>query len=229
MSPGLRRSGARRETRDTVSGQTTARLSIYLRCLTQLEAAQIRTVSSSDLAARFDLNSAQIRKDLACLGEFGIRGVGYDVSKLKLHLAGALGIDRERRIIIVGAGNLGMALANYRGFHTDGFRIVALFDRDESLAGQKSRSGISVMSESMLPTVVREHDVEIGIIAVPAKNAQAVYETMVDAGIRAVLNFAPVRIRALDGVKIRTVDLRINLESLSFFLRTTELASTDTT
>src|SRR5213082_1791538 len=112
--------------RDTISEMTTGRLSVYLRCLTYLESTSQKTVSSHELADRFHLNSAQIRKDLACFGEFGTRGVGYDVSKLKAHLVRELGIDRGRNVVIVGAGNLGMALADYRGFHDNGFRIAAL-------------------------------------------------------------------------------------------------------
>src|SRR6266481_2908172 len=116
--------------RDVISELTTGRLSVYLRCLTFLESSGQLTVSSAELAERFHLNSAQIRKDLACFGEFGTRGVGYDVSKLKAHLVRELGIDRARNMIIVGAGNLGLALADYHGFNSNGFHIVALLDID---------------------------------------------------------------------------------------------------
>src|SRR5512140_3255077 len=114
--------------RESISELTTRRLSVYLRCLTHLEALDIRTVSSRELATRFHLNSAQIRKDLACFGEFGIRGVGYDVARLRRQLTETLGIDRTRNMIIAGAGNLGMALAGYEGYNSAGFRVVALFD-----------------------------------------------------------------------------------------------------
>src|SRR5882762_6490525 len=114
--------------REAVSELTTGRLSVYLRCLTYLESIQQQTVSSHELAERFHLNSAQIRKDLACFGEFGTRGVGYNVSVLKEHLVRELGIDRARNVVIVGAGNLGMALADYHGFNDNGFHIAALVD-----------------------------------------------------------------------------------------------------
>src|SRR5256885_16684461 len=116
--------------REPISELTTGRLSVYLRCLTFLESINQRTVSSHELAERFHLNSAQIRKDLACFGEFGTRGVGYNVTRLKEHLIRELGIDRRRNVIIAGAGNLGMALADYRGFNDNGFRIAALIDVD---------------------------------------------------------------------------------------------------
>src|SRR6266571_5955607 len=134
--------------REAVSELTTGRLSVYLRCLTYLESIQQETVSSHELAERFHLNSAQIRKDLACFGEFGTRGVGYNVSRLKEHLVRELGIDRGRNVVIVGAGNLGMALADYRGFNDNGFRIAALIDIDPGKVGRTSRSGIPVLSFS---------------------------------------------------------------------------------
>src|SRR5438132_7267949 len=121
--------------RDVISELTTGRLSVYLRCLTYLESLNQQTVSSAELAQRFHLNSAQIRKDLACFGEFGTRGVGYNVATLKEHLTRTLGIDRTRRVVIVGAGNLGMALADYQGFNEHGFHIVALADIDGEKIG----------------------------------------------------------------------------------------------
>src|SRR5438477_4323118 len=125
--------------RDVVSELTTGRLSVYLRCLSYLQSLHQETVSSAELAARFHLNSAQIRKDLACFGEFGTRGVGYNVSQLKEHLIRELGIDRTRNVIIVGAGNLGMALADYRGFNGNGFQVAALIDIDPNKVGRASR------------------------------------------------------------------------------------------
>src|ERR1700690_3757232 len=130
-----------------------------------------QTVSSHELAEQFHLNSAQIRKDLACFGEFGTRGVGYNVSELRDHLVRTLGIDRVRNAVIVGAGNLGMALADYTGFNDNGFRVVALLDSSTEKMGVTSRSGIPVLPWSGLSAIVREHNVEIGIIAVPAPSA----------------------------------------------------------
>jgi redox-sensing transcriptional repressor len=208
--------------RDVVSELTTGRLSVYLRCLTYLESIHQETISSGELAERFHLNSAQIRKDLAYFGEFGTRGVGYNVSRLKEHLVRELGIDRNRYAIIVGAGNLGMALADYRGFNDNGFQIAALLDIDPAKIGRSSRTGIPVAAFSDLKRVVRERTVEIGIIAVTADSAQQVYDALVDAGITAILNFAPVQLRTDDHVKLKSVDLRINLESLSFYLKGVE-------
>ncbi|HEY2090348.1 MAG TPA: redox-sensing transcriptional repressor Rex [Thermoanaerobaculia bacterium] len=208
--------------KDAVSELTTGRLSVYLRSLAYLEQIGQKTVSSHELAERFHLNSSQIRKDLACFGEFGTRGVGYDVCKLKTELARELGIDRTRNIVIAGAGNLGMALADYRGFNGNGFHIVALLDNDGEKIGRTSRSGIPVIDSTRIEKVVRENSVEIGIIAVNPEAAQSVYDALVHAGVVAVLNFAPAQLRLTNGVKVRNVDLRINLESLSFHLKNVE-------
>jgi redox-sensing transcriptional repressor len=211
-----------RSTERDISELTTGRLSVYLRCLTYLESINQKTVSSHDLAERFHLNSAQIRKDLACFGEFGTRGVGYDVSRLKQHLVRELGIDRTRNAVIVGAGNLGMALADYRGFNSNGFHIVGLLDSDPEKVGRASRSGIPVIAFDRLVETIRDQQVEIGIIAVTADSAQAVHDALADAGVSAILNFAPAQLRLRPGVKVRSVDLRINLESLSFHLKNVE-------
>jgi redox-sensing transcriptional repressor len=208
--------------REVISELTTGRLSVYLRCLTFLESQGQKTVSSHELADRFHLNSAQIRKDLACFGEFGTRGVGYDVTRLKNQLVQTLGIDRTRNVVIVGAGNLGMALADYAGFNANGFHIVALVDADPNKEGHRSRVGIPVHAWERLGEIVRRNRVEIGIIAVPADGAQEVYEALADAGLHAILNFAPVQLKLRSGVKVKSVDLRINLESLSFHLKNVE-------
>lgn len=208
--------------RESISEMTTGRLSVYLRCLTFLESQGQKTVSSHQMATRFHLNSAQIRKDLACFGEFGTRGVGYDVTRLKAQLVETLGIDRTRTVIIVGAGNLGMALADYTGFNTNGFHIVAMVDADPTKTGRESRQGIPVHPWNHLAEIVRRNRVDIGIIAVPAESAQSVYDALADAGVHAVLNFAPVQLRLRPEVKVKSVDLRINLESLSFHLKNVE-------
>jgi redox-sensing transcriptional repressor len=208
--------------REAISELTTGRLSVYLRCLTYLEAISQKTVSSHELAERFHLSSAQIRKDLAFFGEFGTRGVGYNVTKLKDHLTRTLGIDRARNVLIVGAGNLGLALADYRGFNSNGFHIVALVDNDPGKIGRTSRSGIPVLGYDRLPEIVRQNGVEIGIIAVTSEAAQEVHDRLIDSGVCAVLNFAPVQMRSRRGVKVKSVDLRINLESLSFYLKNVE-------
>ncbi len=205
-----------------ISELTTGRLSVYLRCLTYLESLNQETVSSAEMAERFHLNSAQIRKDLACFGDFGTRGVGYNVGRLKEQLVRTLGIDRTRNVLIIGAGNLGMALADYKGFNENGFQIVALVDADREKIGRASRSGIPVLAYEELSSVVHQRGVDIAIIAVPTSSAQQVYDALVDTGVNAILNFAPVQIRTHDRVKLKSVDLRINLESLSFYLKGVE-------
>ncbi len=208
--------------KELVSELTTGRLSVYIRCLTYLESTNQKTVSSHGLAQQFHLNSAQIRKDLACFGEFGTRGVGYNVSKLKEHLVRTLGIDRVRSVVIIGAGNLGMALADYGGFNNDGFRVIGLLDVSPEKIGLHSRSGIPVLPYDRLNAMVGEHNIEIGIIAVPASSAQEVYDTLAASNVSAILNFAPLQIRTQGGVKLKSVDLRINLESLSYYLKSVE-------
>ena len=205
--------------KEAISEMTTGRLSVYLRCLESLD---VTTISSREMADRFHLNAAQIRKDLAHFGEFGIRGVGYNVTRLKQHLVQTLGIDRPRHAIIVGAGNLGMALADHKGFNTEGFRVVALIDTDPKKIGQTSKRAITIEPPEALREIVRRRHVEIGIIAVGPAEAQTVCDSLIDAGLCAILNFAPVQMRLRDGVKIKSVDLRINLESLSFFLKNSE-------
>jgi redox-sensing transcriptional repressor len=208
--------------REVISELTTARLSVYLRCLTYLEGMNQQTVSSAELAERFHLNSAQIRKDLACFGEFGTRGVGYNVSRLKDHLIRTLGIDRARNVLIVGAGNLGLALADYPGFRVEGFEITALFDAAREKIGQRSRGGVPIQDIRHLRRIVRREQIRIAAIAVPAGHAQAVVNSVVAAGIKAILNFSPGTLKVPPDVKLKSVDLTVSLESLSFFLAQAE-------
>lgn len=203
---------------EKISELTTNRLSVYLRCLNELETAGIATISSQALAKQFNLNSAQIRKDLAYFGEFGVRGVGYFVKELRRHLQDILGLNEERRIALVGAGNLGLALANYQGFNRDTFRIVALFDDDPNKVGTQTPSGLPIHSTEQLAEVIERETIDIVIIAVPAPAAQQVLDRVTAAGIKAVLNFAPVVLNPKTGVKVKNVDLSVSLESLSFFL-----------
>ncbi len=204
--------------RRVVSESVATRLSIYLRCLALLESEGVRHVSSQSLARRFDLNSAQIRKDLATFGEFGVRGVGYEVATLKRHLLALLGLDRIRRVAIVGAGHLGQALADYGGFRSGGFEIAALFDVDPAKIGTRTRTGVLVHDVQELASVVARQRIEIGIITVPADAAADVAEGCFSAGLKAILNFAPVRLNVPPGVRLKNVDLKINLETLSFYI-----------
>jgi redox-sensing transcriptional repressor len=208
----------RKPTNEQVSELTTNRLSVYLRCLTQLESAGVSTISSQSLAEQFHLNAAQIRKDLAYFGEFGVRGVGYYVKDLKRHLRQILGLDRKLRVAVMGAGNLGLALADYPGFRREGFEIVALFDVADTKIGDQSRSGVPIFDIRELKRVVRKERIDIAVIAVPAESAQPVLEQVVAAGVKAVLNFSPGTLKAPAGVKLKSVDLTVSLESLSFYL-----------
>jgi len=201
-----------------VSDLTAGRLSVYLRCLNALDVAGVKTISSKALAERFQLNAAQIRKDLAYFGEFGIRGVGYYVKELKRHLRMILGLDRTVRVAILGAGNLGLALADYPGFRQEGFAIVALFDTERSKIGRRSKGGVRIHEIGEFRKLVRRDQIDIAVVAVPADSAQAVVSMAVAAGIRAVLNFSPGTIKVPPGVKLKNVDLTVSLESLSFFL-----------
>lgn len=197
---------------------TTNRLSVYLRCLNSLDAAGVKTISSKALAEQFHLNAAQIRKDLAYFGEFGVRGVGYTVKELKRHLRQILGLDRRVRVAVIGAGNLGLALADYPGFRQEGFSIVALFDTERNKIGQKSKTGVRILNIDDLLKVAKKETIDIAVVAVPAEAAQAVVNTAVSAGIKAILNFSPGTLRTPPDVKLKHVDLTVSLESLSFFL-----------
>jgi redox-sensing transcriptional repressor len=210
---------------EQVSELTTNRLSIYLRCLTELERAGVGTISSQGLAEQFHLNAAQIRKDLAYFGEFGVRGVGYYVKDLRRHLREILGLDRRLRVAIVGAGNLGLALADYPGFRQEGFEIVALFDTLNEKVGHVSRAGVPIHDIRQLKRIVRQERVSIGVIAVPASAAQNVVNIVVAAGIKAILNFSPGALTVPSDVKLKSVDLTVSLESLSFFLARDEGSS----
>jgi redox-sensing transcriptional repressor len=196
---------------------TVRRLSVYSRCLAQLEEDGVKTVSSQELATRFHLNSAQVRKDLAYFGEFGIRGIGYDTATLRAEIQQILGLDREWPVVLVGFGHLGSALFRYRGFARQGFRIAAVVDDDPAKAGRPV-DGLAIQPLAELPRIVRTAGVQIAIVAVPAEAAQGVADRLVAAGVRAILNFAPTRVRVPRDVRLQNVDLSIELENLSFHL-----------
>ena len=204
--------------REQISELTTNRLSLYLRFLSELDEKGVKTVSSKVLAEQFGLNAALIRKDLAHFGDLGVRGVGYIVKDLRQQLRTILGLDRKLKVAIMGAGNLGLALADYPGFRQEGFRIVALFDTLRDKVGRLSRSGVRIYDIHDLRSVARRQGITIAVIAVPARSAQQVVNTVVQAGIRAVLNFSPGALRVPPPVKLKSVDLTVSLESLSFYL-----------
>lgn len=207
---------------EKISELTTNRLSVYLRCLNELAAQDIKTISSDGLAQRFHLNSAQIRKDLAYFGEFGVRGVGYYVEDLRDHLTKILGLDKKRRVGIVGAGRLGTALSDYHGFNQSNFNVVALFDADTSKIGQ-TVGDAQIYDVDQLDRIVAEKEIDVIVIAVPAQFAQSVLEKATEAGVKAILNFAPTPLKVDENIKLKTVDLTISLESLSYFLGNSSL------
>src|SRR5438270_1104699 len=195
---------------------TVARLPLYLRSLFEAAEAKTATVSSERLAEMAGVNAAKVRKDLSYLGSYGTRGVGYDVEYLLFQISRELGLTQDWPVVIVGIGNLGHALANYKGFSARGFRVVALVDADPGKCG-KEVGGLVVEPLADLPRIVAERDVAIGIIATPAAATQEVAELLVRAGVTSVLNFAPTVIAVPAGVSLRKVDLSIELQILSFY------------
>ncbi len=202
---------------EKISELTTNRMSIYLRCLNALAAENVKTVSSDGLAKRFHLNSAQIRKDLAYFGEFGVRGVGYYVDDLREHLMKILGLNTEHCVAIIGAGRLGTALADYYGLTQTNFSVAAMFDADKGKIGQKV-GDVEIFDIKDFARVAKKDKIDVAVIAVPAAAAQSVLELITKAGIKAVMNFAPTPLKVEGNVKVKTVDLTISLESLSYFL-----------
>lgn len=194
---------------------TVARLPVYLRALVSLAEQGIGVCSSEDLAAAAGVNSAKLRKDLSYLGSYGTRGVGYDVDYLRYQIAREIGVTQEWPVVIVGIGNLGHALANFSGFRSRGFRVVALLDADPALHTAEV-GGIPVRPFDDLESVVQEQSVAIGVISVPAHAAQDVADRMVAAGVGSILNFAPTVLSVPAGVDVRKVDLSIELQILAY-------------
>jgi redox-sensing transcriptional repressor len=195
---------------------TVGRLPVYLRALVEMAEGGRTTTSSEDLAEAAGVNSAKVRKDLSYLGSYGTRGVGYDVAYLIHQVRRVLGLTQDWPVLIAGIGNLGQALANYKGFAERGFRVVALVDSDPGKVGEVV-AGIQVRPVDDLPRLVRRHDVAIGIVCTPASGAQEVADRMVEGGIRSILNFAPAVIAVPPGVSLRKVDLSIELQILGFY------------
>ena len=196
---------------------TVIRLSIYSRQLSNLRKAGVETVSSEEIANSVGVSSAQVRKDLAYFGEFGTRGVGYPVDELLGNLTKILGLNREWNLAIIGAGKLGSALALYEGFRQRGFSIRAIVDVDQKRVGV-DLAGVVVDPLDRLEALVKERDINIGIITVPAAQAQQITDRLVGAGVAAILNFSPQVLRVPPEVVLRNVDLAVNLKVLSFNL-----------
>jgi redox-sensing transcriptional repressor len=198
-----------------IPDRTVTRLSIYLRCLEELEAGGVTSVSSRQLAERFGLNSAQVRKDLAYFGQFGVRGLGYYIAELKHNLERILGLKQDWEVALVGAGNLGSALIAYKGFQARGFRISLAFDTDQAKVGHPIDS-VQVMDAARIMPTLRKKKVKIAVLAVPSAVAQSVADRLVEAGVTAILNFAPVQLSVPEGVKVQNVDLSVLLKTLSY-------------
>jgi redox-sensing transcriptional repressor len=195
--------------------RTVTRLSIYLRCLEELESGGVGSISSREMAERFGLNSAQVRKDLAYFGQFGVRGLGYYVAELKHNLERILGLKQDWEVVLVGVGNLGSALIAYKGFQARGFKIGVAFDADPAKVGMVV-GDVPVIDLGKLVQSVRRKKVKIGILAVPATGAQSVADLLVEAGVTAILNFAPTQLTVPEGVKVQNVDLSVLLKTLSY-------------
>lgn len=194
---------------------TINRLSVYSRYLNQLEKNDIITVSSGEIAEGVSGSPAQVRKDLAYFGEFGTRGVGYNVVDLNRHIKKILGLNNRWNVVIVGAGNLGSALTGYKGFQERGFNILAVFDNDVNKVGLRI-GGVPIYPISRMIEFIKTENVQIGIVAVPAQFAQEVVDTLLEAGIKAILNFAPKVVNVPPHIDYRNVDLVVNLEILTF-------------
>jgi redox-sensing transcriptional repressor len=198
-----------------IPDKTVTRLSIYLRCLEELEADGVTSVSSRQLAERFGLNSAQVRKDLAYFGQFGVRGLGYYIAELKHNLERILGLKQDWEVALVGVGNLGSALIAYKGFQARGFKIGMAFDADPAKVGQVV-GDVPIVEIAKLVQTVRRKKVKIAVLAVPAPAAQSVADLLVEGGVTAILNFAPAQLTVPEGIKVQNVDLSVLLKTLSY-------------
>jgi redox-sensing transcriptional repressor len=206
----------KRETgKKKISESTIRRLSLYYRALSLLEKENFETISSKELAKREKLTPAQVRKDLSFFGSFGTRGLGYPVSELKQRIAKILGIHRRWNVAMIGVGNIGSALVSYKEFQKQGFVIKLVFDNDQRKIGSNHK-GLIVSDIKDMPRLLREHNIEIVILAVPAIVAQYIVDEVVAAGIKAILNFAPINLKVPENVYLRTENMAMELEYLSF-------------
>lgn len=200
-----------------IAESTVRRLSLYLRFLEDFEAQGNKTISSGELASLGGTTSAQVRKDLSFFGSFGKRGMGYSVSALSQSIRAILGLERQWRVIIVGAGKIGAALAQYKGFRERGFSVVGVYDVDGARIG-RSLDGLTVKDQSMLEADITALKPEMALIAVPGEAAQAVADRLVAAGMHAILNFAPAPLHVPADVTLRSVNMAVELEILSYAL-----------
>ena len=204
--------------RPEIPRKTIYRLSTYLRCLARLKEKNIQTVSSEALAKVAGVKPTQLRKDLAYFGTFGTRGLGYDVTELSSRIADELGTSRLQPVILVGVGNLGLALLSYRGFEREGFEIVAAFDAEPDRPRDKKIS-VTIFGMEDLPAFVQKHGVRMAILTVPAEAAQEVANALVESGILGILNFSPSVLSVPEDVMVNNVNVAIELENLSYFIQ----------
>ena len=197
--------------------KTIYRLSIYLRCLSRLRENGIGTVSSEALAKAAGVKPTQLRKDLAYFGTFGTRGLGYDVNALSVKISEELGTSSLQPVILVGVGNLGLALISYRGFEKQGFEILAAFDAEPNRKRDKEIKQ-PILGMDVLPAFIRERAVKMAILSVPAAAAQAVANQLIASGVTGILNFSPSVLAVPEDVMVNNVDLAIELENLSYFI-----------
>lgn len=209
-----------------ISDSTIHRLSIYYRALLALEKEGYDTISSKELAKREKLTPAQVRKDLSFFGSFGTRGLGYPVKQLMQEIADILGINRAWNVALIGVGNVGSALVSYKEFAKQGFVIRLIFDNDQRKIGSNHK-GIIVSDVTEMGKLIPEHNISIAVITVPGSAAQKVCDGVVESGVKAILNFAPVNLRVPDDVFLRNENMAIELEHLSFSLRNHQLISAD--
>jgi redox-sensing transcriptional repressor len=204
--------------RSEIPRKTIYRLSLYLRCLARLKDNKIQTVSSEMLAKVAGVKPTQLRKDLTYLGQFGTRGLGYDVAELSKRISDELGTTRLQPVVLVGVGSLGLALLSYRGFEKEGFEIVAAFDEEPNRRREKPVTQ-PILPMEKLPEFVRENKVKMAILSVPAAAAQEVTNLLVNCGITGILNFAPIVLHVPEEVMVNNVNLAIELENLSYFIQ----------
>lgn len=208
----------RRKKTKSIPRATLNRLPLYLRVLSQVDRERNAYVSSQKLAELVGTNSAQVRKDLSFIGELGVRGMGYDVHRLETSILYVLGLLEPRKAVVVGVGRLGSALIGYPGFIEKGFRIIGAFDSDPKKVGERV-AGLKVGSMDELKKFVKENEpVDIGIITVPSSAAKEVAELLIEAGVKSILNFAPVSLETSNNVPVRYVDLSVEMQILSYYL-----------
>lgn len=200
-----------------ISDSTVRRLAFYLRFLEQSAAQQVTTISSAELARRGGTTSAQVRKDLSFFGSFGKRGLGYSVPELTARIREILGLKRPHRVVLVGAGKMGGALLHYRGFRQHGFDVVAIYDKDPRKIGTRA-DGLMVRDVRQLEADLRKEPPDIAILVTPAEAAQEVTDRLVRAGVKAILNFAPVSLAVPNDVAVQSVNMALELETLSYAL-----------